>query len=70
MFIHMQHGGAMKNLAMLVLVLAALALVNGCALGAAAGGGAVVADEHDEAQDCGDDFDPLEDVRDEEDGCT
>ncbi|MDT8448906.1 MAG: hypothetical protein RQ847_01910 [Wenzhouxiangellaceae bacterium] len=60
----------MKRLTTLVLMIMALALVNGCALGAAAGGGAVVADEYDEAKECGDDFDPLEDARDKESDCN
>lgn len=60
----------MKNLPALILFLTMLALAGGCALGAAAGAGAVAADEHDEAEDCGDEFDPLEDARDEEDDCN
>ncbi len=42
----------------------------GCALGLAAGAGAVAADEISEAERCDDNIDPLEDVRDEEDGCN
>lgn len=46
------------------------ALPSGCALGVAAGAGAVAADEINENNRCDDKFDPLEDVRDEEDGCN
>jgi len=60
----------MKNLSLLILVLAASIVTSGCALGVAAGAGAVAADEYDEAKECGDDFDPLEEVRGEEDGCN
>lgn len=60
----------MKKLSLLFLILTALILAGGCALGAAAGAGAMAADEYDEAKECGDDFDPLEDVRGEEDGCN
>ena len=42
----------------------------GCALGLAAGAGAVAADEYHEAKDCDDDFDPLEKVTGSEDGCN
>lgn len=49
---------------------AASLMSNGCALGLAAGAGAVVADEMNEAKECDDNFDPLEDVRDKEDGCN
>lgn len=47
-----------------------ISLAPGCALGVAAGAGAVAADEISESEECDDDFDPLEDVRDKEDGCN
>ncbi len=60
----------MKKL-LTVLALGFVAFANsGCLLLAAAGGGVLVADEFDEAKECGDDFDPLEDVRGREDGCN
>lgn len=40
---------------------------SGCVLAAAAGAGYMV---HDEVTECDDKFDPLEDVRDKEDGCN
>ncbi|GEM_PF-3816757 len=46
-----------------VLSIAMLGATAGCALG-------VAADEIDEAKDCDDDFDPLEEVTGSEDGCN
>lgn len=60
----------MKRLSLLFLILIASTATGGCAIGAAAGAGAMAADEYDEAKECGDDFDPLEEVRGEEDGCN
>lgn len=40
---------------------------SGCVVLAAAGAGYLA---HDEATECDDKFDPLEDVRDKEDGCN
>jgi len=42
-------------------------MTQGCILIAAAGAGYLV---HDEATECDDKFDPLEDIRDKEDGCN
>ena len=53
--------------ALLLLALMSLGL-QGCALAAAAGTGAVVADEYEEARECGDEFDPIDDVV-KNDGC-
>lgn len=48
--------------------LAALgASLSGCVVVAAAGAGYML---HDEATECDDKFDPLEEVRDREDGCN
>jgi len=63
-------GKVMRNLSLLILILTASVLAGGCAIGVAAGAGAVAADEYDEAKECGDDFDPLEEVRGQEDGCN
>lgn len=60
----------MKKLLMLFGLMGIAISTSGCLLGAAAGAGAVTADEMNEAKECDDDFDPLEDVRDKEDGCN
>lgn len=52
------------------LFVAASSLVSGCALGIAAGAGAVAADEIDEDEECDDNFDPLEGARNKDDGCN
>lgn len=55
----------MINLAKALALAAALLACNGCVLFAAAGAGYLV---HDEATEDDGRFDPLEDVRDDEDG--
>ena len=55
----------MSNLSKALALAAALLASNGCVLVAAAGAGYLV---HDEATENDGKFDPLEDVRDEEDG--
>lgn len=60
----------MKKTLQLLLATMMLAATGGCALGVAAGAGAVAADEYNEAKECGDDFDPLEGARGAEDGCN
>ena len=60
----------MTKFAQMIFALFLLSSSGGCALGLAAGAGAVAADELDEAKDCGDDFDPLEEVTGSEDGCN
>lgn len=45
-------------------------LTDGCTSGAAAGAGAKAENDYDQARECGDDFDPVEGVRDEDDGCN
>lgn len=55
-----------KVLATFALLVSGLS-TSGCILAAAAGAGYMV---HDEVTECDDKFDPLEDVRDEEDGCN
>lgn len=56
---------------MSIFAAAALAVtLPGCALGAAAGAGALAADEYNEAKECDDGFDPLENARNSGDGCN
>lgn len=57
----------MKKFLMLAGLLGMSLSTSGCLLAAAAGAGYMV---HDEATECDDKFDPLEDVRDKEDGCN
>lgn len=45
-------------------------LTSGCALGLAAGAGAIAADEINESKQCDDNFDPLEGARNKDDGCN
>ena len=56
----------MQRIALVWFYLFTLASLNGCHLAAAAGAGAVAADEFEEAKECGDDFDPIDDVTGEE----
>jgi hypothetical protein len=55
----------MSNLAKALALCAALLATNGCVLAAAAGAGYLI---HDESTEGDGNFDPLEDVRDVEDG--
>lgn len=57
----------MQTVLKLALLAALAAPLEGCILVAAAGAGYLV---HDEATECDDKFDPLEDLRDKEDGCN
>lgn len=51
-------------------VIVSASATSGCALGVAAGAGAIAADELNESEKCDDDFDPLEGVTGSEDGCN
>ena len=60
----------MKQILRLTILIAACSLNGGCVLVLAAGASAVIVDEWNESKDCDDNFDPLEDIRDKEDGCN
>ena len=57
----------MKTVLALLGLLACSLSTSGCVLVAAAGAGYMI---HDEATECDEKFDPLEDVRDMADGCN
>lgn len=57
----------MKTVLALFGLLACSLSTSGCVLVAAAGAGYMI---HDEATECDEKFDPLEDVRDKADGCN
>lgn len=57
----------MKMILTLAGLLALGASLSGCVVAAAAGAGYLI---HDEATECDEKFDPLEDLRGKEDGCN
>lgn len=61
-----QEGSFMQRIASISFFFLTLVSLNSCHLAAAAGAGAVAADEFEEAQECGDEFDPVDDVTGEE----
>ncbi len=57
----------MKTLLSLAALIGLGGALSGCVVAAAAGAGYLI---HDEATECDEKFDPLEDVRGKEDGCN